>query len=95
MNTWTKLRTGSWGVRIPCTSKPSIGSSVTVTKRGGETKTVTISAVVYFGNGVALCSIGSSNTTTRKRAANYDRSCADCRRLGRMCKQCEFDEYDM
>lgn len=52
--TYTKLRDESWGVRVVGPAQPG---PIEVTKKSGETKTETIVAVVWSGNGVSLCQI--------------------------------------
>src|SRR5690606_17397822 len=76
MATFTKLRSGNWGVRVKGTA--AVGQSVTVQKKDGSTKTVTVSAVVWQGNGVTLCAIDSdrpqrSRYTWRERENAGDR----------------------
>lgn len=53
--TYTKLRDGSWGVRVQGPVKA--GETITVTKKGGETKRETVAAVLWTGDGVSLCSV--------------------------------------
>ena len=63
MATWTKLKSGEWGVRVE--GKATAGQTVTVTKKSGETQTVTVGKVLWTGNGVSLCTVsGSSNEPT-------------------------------
>jgi hypothetical protein len=108
MTTYTKLRSGSWGVRI-VGSTPTPGTAVNVSKKDGTVKQETIAKVVWSGldragQRVSLCAIEPS---TREDSSSFRpvpakaesgfrpvRGCADCARLGRMCKQCRFDEYD-
>ncbi len=64
MATYSKLRNGSWGVRVEGSVSP--GQSVTVTTKAGKTKTETVGKVIWQGSGVSLCSIeerGSSRGT--------------------------------
>lgn len=78
--TYTHLRDGSWGVRVPGTTVA--GASIPVRKRDGKTKNETVSKVLWTGRDsktgqtVSLCSIRSSaasGTHGGKREM-----CADC-----------------
>jgi hypothetical protein len=95
MNSYTKLRDGSWGVRG---SEVAEGATIEVKKQSGEVKMETVGRVLWKGDGVAIGTIARQATAPQPRAqAKADRgdpSCWECRRLGRMCKQCAFDEYD-
>lgn len=55
MNSYAKLRDGTWGVRIEGTAKP--GDVVKVTTKAGVEKQETVKAVVWSDKGVSLCSI--------------------------------------
>lgn len=57
--TYTKLKSGNWGVRIEGAAQA--GQTITVTKRDGSTKSETIERVVWSGNGVSLCAIRQSH----------------------------------
>jgi hypothetical protein len=78
MNSYTKLKSGDWGVRCEGEVKP--GQSVTVTKKDGSVKTEIIDAVLWSGDGKSLCSI-------KRRAAkkNYP---------GQMCPGCGSEPLD-
>lgn len=76
MATFTKLRSGEWGVKVQGTAKA--GQQVTVTKKGGDTKQVTIAKVVWSGKGVAICAIESSSGSAKK---------------SRCCKYCGVEWY--
>lgn len=103
--TYTKLRSGEWGIRS--TEPVCAGQTVLVTKRSGERNPETVGRVVWSGDGVVLCSI--SRATTRRvddASGSIDwrylrdgtpgpvRGCSACSRLGRMCPDCRFDEFD-
>ncbi|MFH1572232.1 MAG: hypothetical protein ABIL09_29850 [Gemmatimonadota bacterium] len=48
--TWTKLRTGDWGVRVVLNGENiGDGDAITVTKRNGETKTAILGRRVWAG----------------------------------------------
>ncbi len=86
--TYSKLRDGSWGVRVEGTV--SEGASVTVTKKSGESKSETIRRVLWSGGGISLCAIGGSNghshTSSRSHSHSYeDRVCRDCGHDGDGC----------
>lgn len=95
--TYTKLKSGNWGIRS--TEALQEGQVVTVTKKNGETKTEAVDKVVWSGNGVWLAAVRPSDRPRRDPDApgrnGMMPGCGACRGLGRMCKQCAFDEYDM
>lgn len=66
--TYTKLRSGDWGVRI--TGPVAQGDLVSVTKKSGEISWETISKVVWSGNGVSLCAIVPQERNSRTRQRN-------------------------
>ena len=59
MGTWAKLKSGGWGVRVEGAAKA--GQQVSATTAAGKTTVVTISQVVWAGNGVSLCAIASAS----------------------------------
>jgi hypothetical protein len=65
--TYTKLRDGSWGIRVTGTAKA--GDVVTVTKRSGEAVNATVGRVVWTGNGVSLCEVAAAPKRGRRPAA--------------------------
>jgi hypothetical protein len=78
--TYAKLKSGNWGVRVQG-GTPAVGESVTVTKRDGTSKTETVAAVVYAGDGYTLCAIGSEGGTAV--------------RAGRKCRSCGVSEASL
>jgi hypothetical protein len=58
--TYTKLRSGEWGVRVEGAARA--GQTITVRKKDGSTKTETIEKVVWTGNGVSLCAVKSNKS---------------------------------
>lgn len=95
---YAKLPDGSWGIR----GKGLVtGRKVTVTKKSGETADETVSVILSTdADGIALASViarpkpaGRSGGGGRRYDAPV-KGCGECRRLGHMCKQCRFDEYD-
>lgn len=59
MNTYYKLKDGNWGIKS--TEKVSVGDSVIVTKKSGDTKEETIKSIVFSKDGITLCSIVHRN----------------------------------
>jgi hypothetical protein len=82
MSTYTKLRDGSWGVRVPGSTTP--GSLVTVAKKDGTTKLETIGRVLWAGDGVALCTITPSEARPQRcyTGKTYERG------VGMTCDEC-------
>jgi hypothetical protein len=68
--TYTKLKTGAWGVRTTAPVKQ--GDRVQVSKRDGSTKIETIDRVLWTdGVGVWLCAIGGAATTSRPYGSGH------------------------
>lgn len=65
-STYTKLRDGSWGLRVQGTATP--GQAVVAVKRSGETKVETVARVLWTDGSVSLCSIAASRTRGPGRA---------------------------
>jgi hypothetical protein len=91
--TFTKLRDGSWGLRIEGSAQN--GQSVTVTKKSGEQEVKQVGKVLWTGNGISLATIasngnGHSHSSSRGRGRSYgDGGCScddDC--CSRRC-QCD------
>lgn len=76
MNTYTKLRSGAWGVR--CEGKVKSGDRVTVRKKSGETRTESVERVVWTDGKISLCSIVAETRQTRRQAPERQ----DCRKYG-------------
>jgi hypothetical protein len=81
MTTYTKLRDGSWGIKVQGTA--SAGQTVTVTKRDGSSKAETVARVLWAGDGVAICSVankgassGRSGYSGRRSGGRYE--CEEC-----------------
>lgn len=53
--TYTKLNSGDWGIRVE--GAPEAGAEVTVSKKDGSEKIETVTAVIWQGEGIAICSI--------------------------------------
>lgn len=71
MASYTKLKSGEWGVRVEGTAKA--GQSVTVRKKDGTSKQETILRVVWTGNGISLCAIAQRQPATSGRSGGYSR----------------------
>lgn len=75
--TYTKLKSGAWGIRVAGAAKK--GDRIAVTKKSGERKVETVTAVVWAGDGVTLCAIdaaaapGRGMVTERQADAGYGR----------------------
>lgn len=64
--TYTKLRSGEWGIRIA--GSTTVGASVVVAKKSGERKTETVARIVWQGEGVTLAAIApTSRVSSRSR----------------------------
>lgn len=74
MTTFKKLNSGDWGL-IGSADEIQAGRSVKVTKRSGQTKTVTVGKVLWSGDGKAIATIaggnGSSRSYRRGRTGQY------------------------
>ena len=103
--TYTKLKDGSWGIRVPGQARK--GQEYSVSKRDGTSKRETIRAVLWTGTDksgatVSLCAIGTSRGTS---VGGGDRRCKSCggpvvdaphhRAMSGYCGSCAFDEFDM
>ena len=60
--TYSKLRSGNWGVRT--TEPVEVGQTVIVTKKSGERKQEKISAIVWKGEDATLCAIEAAAPAT-------------------------------
>jgi hypothetical protein len=80
--TYTKLRTGEWGVRI-VGQAPVVGQVVMVQKRNGETKEEAIGGIVWSGGGVTICSITRAANEKSSNGGRY--GTARARRAWRPC----------
>ena len=102
-----KLANGTWGARVAGVAKP--GDAITITTAAGKSWTASVVKVVWTGGNVTIVAtasttaasapLGKSFTRTGSRTGTGSRtirrsSCADCRRIGKLCPQCRFDEYD-
>lgn len=87
MATWTKLKSGSWGIKGPATEVVE-GAHVQVRKQSGEIQTVTVAKVIWTGNDTAIAAIVSEKREGGKNGGATQ--CADCgKRLvngGKLCR---------
>lgn len=83
--TYSKLRDGSWGLRI--TGRVTPGEQVTVTKRSGETRTETVRHIIWQApdGTVTLAAIQKGGAAPRRnnpaeldRAENRAYTCDEC-----------------
>lgn len=100
--TYTKLRSGEWGLRIKGEAKT--GLKVKVTKRSGEVKTETVDRVIWSGNGITLAAIfdggrpygGSRSRSSRRSRGTWTGcSCGSVEEYGRDsdCATCAYDHH--
>ena len=57
MATYTKLRSGYWGIRVSGSAAP--GDRVTVRTKAGREQRETVSRVLWSGDGVSICEIAT------------------------------------
>jgi len=69
--TWTKLKSGEWGIRS--TSELRTGGSVTVSRRDGTKSDVTVDRKIWSGDGVWLYSIRKA-APSRETSPSHSRS---------------------
>lgn len=103
MNSYTKLKSGEWGIRAQGLMVKA-GDSVTVTKKDGSVKTEHVARIVWSGNGVSLCAIGHgqhSTTAGRGYRRSDDDDMVKCRHCGKMtmggddwCQCCGRGDYE-
>lgn len=79
--TYTKLRDGSWGLRIQGIANNL--HAVTVTKKSGETKTEYVDRIVYRGNGIMLATIAR-----KPRRVSREEQCEMCGKNKYTCGHC-------
>lgn len=91
--TYTKLRSGDWGVRV--VGEVAAGQEITVKKKDDSTKTETVKNIIFKGEGFVLCGIeqrerGSGSGRSYSRGGGHRRgsgcSCDDdCCERGCRC----------
>jgi hypothetical protein len=88
--TYTKLKSGEWGLRIEGTAKP--GETVTVRKKSGEQETRTVGKVVWSGNGISLCTVAGAPAArpgSRRPRSRGGEVCQECGKPGRLVTDLE------
>jgi hypothetical protein len=74
---YTKLKSGAWGVRVE--GMVSDGQSITVRKKDGSEKSETIEKVLWAGQGVSLCAIKQvSNAGHSGHSGHRPGTCVNC-----------------
>jgi hypothetical protein len=101
--TYTKLKSGEWGLRIVGPA-PSAGAEILVQKKDGSTKMEKIGKVVWEGDNVALATVAALNYRPSDLQYSGNRLCRGCggyvrhaphhRAMNGFCGHCAFDEYD-
>jgi hypothetical protein len=91
--TYTKLKSGEWGLKS--TEALRSGSVVSVSKKSGGTKAETVSGKVWSGNGVWLYGVKAKQRTTCRDCGGPIEDAPHHRAMGGLCGSCAFDEYDM
>jgi hypothetical protein len=82
--TFTKLRDGSWGLRVP--GKASAGQSVQVLTKSGQKSTKVVGKVLWSGadpggSMISLCTINEGEASVKpgpSRRRNEDDECEVC-----------------
>lgn len=104
MVTYTKLRDGSWGIKVAGTA--IAGQVVTVTTKAGATRSETIARVLYSGPNYIVCSVVEKPWRQPKRLQSRlsNGRCRECRgpvvdsphhrAMNGLCGSCAFDEFD-
>jgi len=68
MNTWQKLRDGTWGIRVQGPATP--GESVWVEKRNGTRQNVVVDRIVWTDGTVSLCAVDKKASSPRPRKSD-------------------------
>jgi hypothetical protein len=92
MASYTKLRTGDWGIKgnVPA---PAPGDTVLVTKANGDTKTATVARVIWTGNGVWIAAIEREPAPVQPRAVVPQRYPAQGHGYWCSCDRCGDDHH--
>lgn len=72
--TFTKLRDGSWGIKVEQITKPNVGDIISVSKKDGTTSNVAISKVLWSNSNAYLCAIESQEKTYKTKSSNSSNS---------------------
>lgn len=102
MNVYTKLKDGTWGIKVE--GSASAGIVVNVITKAGQLKKEIVGKVLwqgkdkFTGKQVALCTKQFvQQRQSRHNNANEgwrNNGCSECRRRGDWCDSCAFDEFD-
>ena len=68
-NTYKKLHDGNWGVRVPGSVPPGVGSKIQVKKASGEIKTETVASIASCGFTETICRIVSTSKPSTSYSA--------------------------
>jgi hypothetical protein len=74
--TFTKLRSGDWGIRATFDVAP--GAPVTVARKDGTTTVVTVGRVIWKGDGVVLATIDRDGKAKSSKARRGPWTCYVC-----------------
>lgn len=80
--TYTKLRSGEWGVRVIGGARQ--GQTLTVQKKSGETKRETVGRVLWTGSDsrtgqiMSLCTIGRGSASSPRLRRDGTYECDEC-----------------
>lgn len=91
--TYTKLRDGSWGIRVAGSARA--GATITVHKKSGETRSETVARVLWTGKDsrsgetVSLCAIGRESAACRGKTWDPNAFNGYGARRGRFVRECE------
>lgn len=96
MTTYTKLRDGSWGLRI--SGSAQAGQTISVTKKSGDSKTETVGRILWTGNGITLATVAnghSHRSSSSRSGCGCNSSCCRGRcECGRTCNCRGGNIYD-
>lgn len=87
--TFTKLKSGDWGLRIEGGTVRE-GQAVTVAKKDGTSDSKTVGKVLWTGNGVTLATISSDGSSYSFKSK---KSSGSCRCGGRVTADTDGDCY--
>jgi hypothetical protein len=91
--TWTKLRSGDWGLRIAGTVRK--GEAVMAIRKDGRTEQVAVDRIVWSGNGITLATVAgrrSHSGHSGRRACITGGNCSSFG-SGRSCGGYDCDGY--
>lgn len=99
--TYTKLKSGDWGLRVA--GKPAPGDTVSVNKKSGGSDERIVARVLWTGDQdgktVSLCTIGSADGGKCDNCGRYSPSLHkryDSSGIeGRVCSSCDRDSSEM